>query len=87
MKLLPIILGLVIGVLGIAAGAIGIQYYNKCDKLHDEKSMKRNRNFLIFFIIFSILTIAIGFFLGFRNGKKVIKNNRMEGAPVVPPTN
>ena len=79
MKFVPIILGLIIGVLGIAAGAIGIQYYNKCDKLHDEKSMKRNRNFLIFFIILSILTIAIGFFLGFKKGKK-LTNNYAAGA-------
>lgn len=84
MKFVPIILGLIIGVLGIAAGAIGIQYYNKCDKLHDEKDMKRNRNFLIAFIILSILTIAIGFFFGFRKDKRVMNNNRMGGAMAAP---
>lgn len=54
-KYLLMFIILAIGVMGIAMGSIGIQYYNKCDTLKDDKDMKRNRNFLIGMLIVSVL--------------------------------
>lgn len=71
MKLAPLMTGLLIGTTGIAASAIGIQYYNKCKDLQEDDAMKRNRNFLIFILILSILA-TLGFMgFGFMKGKKV----------------
>lgn len=71
MKLLPLTSGILIGTFGIAATAIGIQYYNKCDKLQDDKAMKRNRNFLIAIMVMSILAMLVFGFFGFKKGKKL----------------
>jgi len=84
MKLLPLTSGLLIGIFGVAASAIGIQYYNKCEKLHGEKGMKRNRNFLIFILVASILAMLFFMFFGFRKGKKITNRYRMGGATVAP---
>jgi hypothetical protein len=72
MKLLPLTSGILIGTFGIAATAIGIQYYNKCDKLKDDKAMTRNRNFLIAILVMSILAMLVFGFFGFKKGKKVV---------------
>lgn len=69
MKVTPLISGLLIGTFGIAATAIGIQYYNKCEKLQDDKAMKRNRNFLIFILVASILATLGFLFAAFRKAK------------------
>tara|TARA_R110002074_G_scaffold105525_1_gene227943 strand:+ start:943 stop:1185 length:243 start_codon:yes stop_codon:yes gene_type:complete len=52
------ILSILIGVLVIAASSIGIQFYNKCESLHGEDKMKRNRNFLIAMLVLAILLIV-----------------------------
>ena len=72
MKLLPLTSGIIIGTFGIAATAIGIQYYNKCDKLQDDKAMTRNRNFLIAILVMSIVAMLVFGFFGFRKGKKAV---------------
>ena len=84
MKLLPLTSGLLIGTFGIAAAAIGIQYYNKCDKLQEDGGMKRNRNFLIFILVASILAMLGFMFFAFKKGKKVTNNYRMGGGPAAP---
>ena len=79
MKLLPLTSGILIGIFGVAATAIGIQYYNKCDKLHDDAAMKRNRNFLIAIMVMSILAMVGLGYLGFKKGKKI--GNRFNAGP------
>ena len=71
MKLLPLTSGLLIGTFGIAATAIGIQYYNKCDKLQDDDAMKRNRNFLIAILVMSILAMLVFMFFAFKKSKNL----------------
>jgi len=83
MKLLPLTSGLLIGTFGIAASAIGIQYYNKCDKLHDDKAMKRNRNFLIAILVMSILAMLAFMYFGFKKGKKMSNKYAMGPDPMV----
>lgn len=86
MKLLPLTSGIIIGTFGIAATAIGIQYYNKCDKLKEDKKMKRNFIFLWVILGLSIAAMLLFGFFGFRKGKKIVNRYRMEGPPsAVPP--
>ena len=79
MKLLPLTSGILIGIFGIAATAIGIQYYNKCKPLHEDAAMKRNRNFLIAIMVMSILAMLVLGYLGFKKGKKI---SNAYGAPM-----
>ena len=55
--MLQLLLTILIGILVIAATSIGIQFYNKCESIHGEKAMKRNRNFLIAMLVLAILLI------------------------------
>ena len=84
MKLLPLTSGLLIGTFGIAAAAIGIQYYNKCDKLQEDSGIKLNRNFLIFILVASILAMLGFMFFAFKKGKKITNRYRMGGATMAP---
>ena len=60
--LLKVIL-FILAVFTLAASAIGIQFYNKAkDKLSKEEGMQRNRNFLIFVLVASILLSFYGIF-------------------------
>jgi hypothetical protein len=56
--MLQLLLTILIGILVIAATSIGIQFYNKCESIHGEKAMKRNRNFLIAMLVLAILLIV-----------------------------
>ena len=56
--MLQLLLTILIGILVIAASSIGIQFYNKCNNLQSDKSMKRNRNFLIAILVLAILLIV-----------------------------
>ena len=58
-KYIILILTLIVSIVGIVASSIGINFYNKCSKLHDDSNMKRNRNFLVALIII-IIIIFIG---------------------------
>jgi len=71
MKFLPLTSGLLIGIFGIAATAIGIQYYNKCKTLQEDPAMKRNRNFLIAIMVMSILSMLTFMYFAFKKGKKI----------------
>ena len=74
----------IIAIMGIAMGSIGIQYYNKCPNLHDDKTMKRNRNFLIAMLVISIILLIASIGVGVRGTRKgAIKLTPM-AAPVAP---
>ena len=68
-KYLIMFIVLIIGIMGIAMGSIGIQYYNKCTTLKDDKNMKRNRNFLIGMIIMSVLMTLYSLYMLGTSGK------------------
>jgi len=57
-SILQLCLGLFITTIAIAASSIGIQYYNKCQKLQEDSKMTRNRDFLIFLLAAALLGIG-----------------------------
>ena len=70
----------ILAVLTLAASAIGIQFYNKAkDKLSKEEGMQRNRNFLIFVLVASILLSFYGIYY-LRPRKALLDKARAAGA-------
>lgn len=67
----------------LAASAIGIQFYNKCEDLHDDEKMKRNKHYLIgvlvvaTLVVFSMLVVV---FMGTKQqAGRALNNARFGG--------
>lgn len=62
--MLPLLffLMLVCTIFNIASASIGIQYYNKCEKIREQPMMRRNRGFLIAALVLSLLLGPLGIY-------------------------
>lgn len=77
-KYLIMFIVLAIGVMGIAMGSIGIQYYNKCGELQEDDKMKRNRNFLIIMLVVSVLMTLYSLYRLGTSGKATRAYSNMQ---------
>lgn len=49
-------------IFNIASASIGIQYYNKCEKIREQPMMKRNLGFLIAALVLSLILGPLGIY-------------------------
>mgnify|MGYP001182860933 FL=1 len=54
---------LILAIFGVASSSIGIQYFNKSEKIRSEKPMRKNRIFLIVSIPLYVIFAVAGIFL------------------------
>ena len=78
-----IIAAILFAVMVIATSAIGIQFYNNCESLHDDKQMKQNRNYLIAILVMAILATIFFMYQGSKHDVTKKLANKY-GVPSVP---
>ena len=49
-------------IFNIASASIGIQYYNKCEKIREQPMMRKNHGFLIATLVISLLLGPLGIY-------------------------
>lgn len=54
---------LVLGIFGIAINSIGIQCYNKCENPKMNEEHPKNKSFLVFSLVISIVILLLSFFM------------------------
>ena len=54
-KYLHLLVILFLCLVALAMSSVGIQFYNKCKSLHDDNTMKNDRDFLIVTLIASMI--------------------------------
>ena len=69
-----LLIGLFVACMAITTSSMGIQYYNKCQKLQDDSSMRLNSIFLKSLLTFAIL--GLGYTVAmYMSSRKKIKGN------------